>query len=167
MTTGRRQTDMAKTERISLDEEGLGIFLSATERRIMEYIWSRGAGVTTTEIGAALGGVRISTVGALLDRLAASGLVCRTLDQSGTRLHYVYTSCCGREASQRALVDRVARALVRSFGHVAVAAFSTYVPPAGERKETPRSDAAASSPCTLFTDEAKLRRRSGPAPGRK
>ncbi len=126
---------MTKTERISLGEEGLGTFLSGTERRIMEYLWSRASPATSTEIGAALGGMKISTVGAILDRLVASGFVKRTLDTSGPRLHYLYFAAATREQLARSMVDRVADAMVRSFGPIAVQSFSRYVPEREDKKE--------------------------------
>lgn len=119
---------MPKNERISLSEPGMSKFLSGIELRVMEYMWSRQGPAKSSEIAAAIGGVKITTIAPILDRLTECGLLKRVLDESGGRFRYLYTAAGTREQAQRALVDRVAESLVASFGHVAVAAFSKYVP---------------------------------------
>src|SRR3989304_3571719 len=131
---------MSKTDRISLSEHGMAKFLSGIELRVMEYMWSQSGTATSTEIAAAIGGGKLTTLAPLLDRLVGSGLLHRKLDEAGTRFRYLYSTCCGREAAQRALVDRVAEAMVDSFGHVAVAAFSKYVPRGEGRQHAEAAD---------------------------
>lgn len=125
---------MPKTDLISLSKKGMDKFLSGTELRVMDYLWSRRGRSTSTEIARAIGKVKLTTVAGILDRLVENGLVTRELDTSSSRIRYHYRALRSRKEEQRALVDRVAESMVRSFGRVAVEAFSKYAPERNEGK---------------------------------
>lgn len=106
---------MVKIERINLEKEGLIKFFSPNEARILELLW-KNKKMTSPEIQNKCSDLSLACVAGTLDRLIKSGFVNRTIDETESRLRYIYTPVGNREKVGNKICEKIIDCLVDTFG---------------------------------------------------
>jgi len=106
---------MVKVSRIVIDQDGLAKFFSNNECGILEILWEVGP-QTSSQIQAQLDDLSLACVAGTLDRLVKSGFVEREIDESETRVRYIYQAASSREEAGAKISERVIDSLVDTFG---------------------------------------------------
>jgi predicted transcriptional regulator len=106
---------MVKIERINLEKEGLIKFFSPNEARVLELLWENKK-MTSPEIQQKCNDLSLACVSGTLDRLIKSGFVNRTIDETGSRLRYIYTPVGNRERVGNKICEKIIDCLVDTFG---------------------------------------------------
>ncbi len=106
---------MVKIERISLGKEGLTKFFSPNEARILELLWEKKK-MTSPEIRQQCNDLSLACVAGTLDRLAKSGFVNRTIDETGSRMRYIYSPVGNRQKVGTKICEKIIDCLVDTFG---------------------------------------------------
>ena len=106
---------MVKLERINLEKEGLTKFFSPNETRILEILW-KNKKMTSPEIKKECNDLSLACVAGTLDRLVKSGFVSRTIDETGTRIRYIYSPVGNKQNVGAEICDKIIDCLVDTFG---------------------------------------------------
>ena len=110
---------MVKLERISLEHEGLKKFFSPNEVRILDMLWGHER-LTSRQIQEGCSDLSIACVAGTLDRLVKSGFVNRAIDESDTRVRYLYSPACTQPELGTRISEHVIDCLVDTFGPAVV-----------------------------------------------
>ena len=113
---------MVKIERISLGKSGLIKFFSPNEARIMELLWVRKK-LTSPLIQNELSDLSLGCVAGTLDRLVKTGFVRREVDETGSRIRYLYFPTSNRREAGIKISEKVMDAIVDTFGESAINSF--------------------------------------------
>ena len=106
---------MVKIERINLKKEGLTKFFSPNEARILELLW-KNKKLTSPEIQQRCNDLSLPCVAGTLDRLVKSGFANRTIDETESRLRYIYTPFGNRQKVGNKICEKIIDCLVDTFG---------------------------------------------------
>ena len=97
---------MVKLERINLEKEGLTKFFSPNETRILELLW-KNKKMTSPEIQKECNDLSLACVAGTLDRLVKSGFASRTIDETGTRIRYIYSPVGNKQNVGVKICDKI------------------------------------------------------------
>jgi predicted transcriptional regulator len=106
---------MVKIERINLEKEGLIKFFSPNEARLLELLW-KNKKMTSPEIQQECNDLSLACVAGTLDRLIKSGFVHRKIDETESRLRYIYSPVGNRENVGNKICERIIDCLADTFG---------------------------------------------------
>ena len=116
---------MVKLERISLRNEGLKKFFSPNEVRILWLLWEEKR-LTSGQIREHCSDLSLACVAGTLDRLVKSGFVSRTIDESDSRVRYLYTATCNQQELGTKISEQVVDCLVETFGTAVVSSIGRF-----------------------------------------
>jgi predicted transcriptional regulator len=116
---------MVKFSRINIENEGLTKFFSPNEVRILQILWEKKS-LTSSDINGCMNDLSLACIAGTLDRLVKSGVVSRKLDETKSKVKYIYSPVYTREEIGTQISERIIESLIDTFGDTVTETLGKY-----------------------------------------